>query len=372
MKMGKAIFIIEESAHKSDVVYGYAEVKYKQIIPLQPHGACSMDRPSEVPKSIDHPDDLTPDGIVTVTEEAIVLYIKSLGLLSKSLNVAAAWWAKKHQNDAYDDLTASRRRSLSPSSSKTIARVETVVQWVRSRFNECMDKVDYLKAKHAASRKKLPDWHPHHPSKDPTPPKLLNQQRPQYAAGVDGNGSGVSSGGTSSHQNWFFGTGITAEKLLRDRSIEMSRDAAVHELVGENLDRCEINYVTAIRMLEACIEPDDVNAFDGLNDEATPKQALVIHNSSRQRPSMGSRKSSTATAGDGKTYKNVDGATVTEEYKKDIEALMDGIRGRLASLRRKVADRKLKEHTLRQLQHDAGGRRSPQAGALPMARLPSR
>ena len=52
-------------------------------------------------------------------------------------------------------------------------------------------------------------------------------------------------------------SGVTAEKLMYERAVEMSRAAAVNELVGEDVAGCEIAYVTAIRMLEAILESDD-------------------------------------------------------------------------------------------------------------------
>lgn len=52
-------------------------------------------------------------------------------------------------------------------------------------------------------------------------------------------------------------SGVTAEKLMYDRALEMSRSAAVNELVGDDLPGCEIAYITAIRMLEAVLEDDE-------------------------------------------------------------------------------------------------------------------
>jgi len=52
-------------------------------------------------------------------------------------------------------------------------------------------------------------------------------------------------------------SGVTAEKLMYDRALEMSRSAAINELTGEDLPGCEISYVTAIRMLEAILENDE-------------------------------------------------------------------------------------------------------------------
>jgi hypothetical protein len=69
-------------------------------------------------------------------------------------------------------------------------------------------------------------------------------------------------------------SGVTAEKLMYDRALEMSRSAAINELTGEDLPGCEISYVTAIRMLEAILEGDDDMAFRkaaGTSTEKDPK-----------------------------------------------------------------------------------------------------
>lgn len=369
----KLVFLIEESAHKSDVVYGYAEVKYKQIIPISMLDGLSVNRPSEVPKSVDHHDDLPPHGIITVSEEAIVLYIKTLGLLSKSFNAGVAWWARRKHGDAYDDLTTNHRRSLSPSSAKVVDRVQIVVEWVRTRFNECMDKLEYLRLKHALNRRKLPEWHPHHPSKELPISNPQDASHEDTALGVDANGSKASLGGAQSGKNWYSATGVTAEKLLQARSIEMSRNAAVHELVGEDLEHCEINYVTAIRMLEACIEPDFHSIHD-LEMEPRAEDASDVQPNNHdddpsQRPSVGNRTESGNACIEQKAYQNVDGFTVSEEYRKDIEALMESIRTRLASLRRKLGEKRMKEQEVQrlQLQHQASQSGSPQSSGPPMA-----
>ena len=41
------------------------------------------------------------------------------------------------------------------------------------------------------------------------------------------------------------------------RAVEMSRQAALSELVGEDIKDCEISYVTAIWLLEGVLESDD-------------------------------------------------------------------------------------------------------------------
>ena len=56
-------------------------------------------------------------------------------------------------------------------------------------------------------------------------------------------------------------SGVTAEKLMYDRALEMSRAAAINELTGEDLGGCEIAYVTAIRMLEAVLEDEEPQRY---------------------------------------------------------------------------------------------------------------
>jgi len=52
-------------------------------------------------------------------------------------------------------------------------------------------------------------------------------------------------------------SGITAEKLMYDRAVEMSRAAAINELTNEDLEGGERSYRTAIHMLEAVLDDDE-------------------------------------------------------------------------------------------------------------------
>ena len=68
-------------------------------------------------------------------------------------------------------------------------------------------------------------------------------------------------------------SGVTAEKLMYDRALEMSRAAAINELTGEDLPGCEIAYVTAVRMLEAILETDEDQMPKKNSDENSWKQS---------------------------------------------------------------------------------------------------
>ncbi len=242
----RAVHMIEESATRSDVVYGFAEVKYKQLVPLAP----SMDHglglrqagiPEKDPGGGDEDEGLTVDAIVTLSEEALVLYVKALMLLARSMDIAGAWWAHKNRGEII--ATSPRSEASSTNSVAVGNRVNNVVQWVRNRFNEVLEKAEFVRLKLIESQKRLPKAHPSHPSNHPT-------------------SSSSTSGMGTSGDNVVVSSGITAEKLMYDRALEMSRSAAVNELVGEDLPGCEIAYVTAIRMLEAILESDDESVLN--------------------------------------------------------------------------------------------------------------
>ncbi len=240
----KAVHIIEESATRSDVVYGFAEVKYKQLIPLEPSAdrglglrQAGIPEGSEGESSTNEEECLTVDAIVTLSEEALVLYVKALSLLARSMDIAGAWWARKNRGEIVDE-SISPRTNINTANTVAIGnRVNNVVQWVRDRFNQVLVKAEVVRLKLIEAQKQLPTDHPSHPSNHPS-------------------ASGSANMGTSA-DNVLVTSGVTAETLMYDRAVEMSKSAAVNELVGDDLWGCEMNYVTAIMLLEAVLEDDD-------------------------------------------------------------------------------------------------------------------
>lgn len=230
----KTVQVIEECATRSDVVYGFAEVKYKQLIPLAPSVQTDPPMKPNIPDGGQEPGDggLTVDAIVTLSEEALVLYVKSLSLLAKSMDVAGVWWTRKNRGEAYGESNASKADATSALVGN---RINNVVQWVRSRFNEVLEKAEFVRLKLIEGQKRLPPSHPSHPD----------------------NQSVTSSAGSGMSTDVVISPGVTAEKLMYDRALEMSRAAAINELTSEDLPGCEIAYVTAIRMLEAILEDDE-------------------------------------------------------------------------------------------------------------------
>lgn len=241
----KFVQTLEECATRSDVVYGFAEVKYQQLIPSAPSAKTGLGlrqaggQPENAEDNdLGGPIVLDIDARVVVSEEALVLYVKALSLLAKSMDIAGRWWARKNRGEVLGDLAFQRSNVNSMTSQNTGARVNNVVQWIRTRFNEVLEKAEVVRLTLMDSQKKLPPDHPSHPD---------NHSKESV--------SGASMGTSIDHV--VVSSGVTAEKIMYDRAVEMSRASAINELTGEDLPACEITYMTAIRLLEAVLEDDD-------------------------------------------------------------------------------------------------------------------
>lgn len=226
----RAAHTLEELATRSDCVYGFAEVKYRQLVPLAPSMEQALGGVESDAVGGDE-DGLTIEAIVAVSEEALVLYVKSLTLLARAMDIASVWWSKKSRGDGGSTGVSATV------SQKATQRINAVVQWVRQRFNEVLEKSEIVRLKLVEAQRQLPEDHPSHPSNH-------------------ASDSIASSSGTTT-KPVFLTPGIGAEKLMYDRALEMSRAAAIDEVTNENLPGCELSYMTAIRMLEAVLDNDD-------------------------------------------------------------------------------------------------------------------
>lgn len=230
-----ALHTIEDSASRSDVVYNFAEVKYAQLMPStvpQPQGLGLLATGGVQLEPSENSFELTPDATVLAAEECMVLFVKVLSLLSNATDVAHVWWAATNQHG----------KPVSAARTAASTRMNSVVQWIRERYNEVLEKAQIVQEKIIEAQKDLPLGHPSHPS--------------NY-------NSDVAHGSTDS--NFMLTTGVTAEKLMYDRALEMSTAAVVNELVADDLPGCEVAYVTSLRLLEAMLEQrddDDMKLYD--------------------------------------------------------------------------------------------------------------
>ncbi|KAG4034800.1 hypothetical protein MFRU_002g01520 [Monilinia fructicola] len=285
----RVVSIIEDSAHRSDVVYGFAEVKYRQLIPLTPSMNHGLGGPNteKVGDVMDEDDGLTVEAIVNLSEEALVLYLKSLSLLSKSMDIAGAWWSRKNRGESING--AHTPRSDPSSTGPASYRINSAVQWGRTRFNELLEKAELSRLKLIEAQKRLPEDHPMHPMNHPTTSKLV---------------------GASSTDGFALSPGMTAEKLMYDRALDMSRTAAINELANEDLHGCELSYTTAIRMLEAVLENDE---------ELIPRKRSSSLREDKEKHESG----------------DINGINVGD--RKDVLNVLKMIRTRLHVLRKKMA-----------------------------------
>jgi serine/threonine-protein kinase ULK/ATG1 len=225
----KLVRTMEDAAHRSDVIFGFAEVKYHQLLPATPStkdGLGIQQIGAQEGANEDEDKDMTNIAIVGVAEEALVLYVKALAILHKTIDLAGYYW---HRRDRNDTLASDSKAS------NLATRVFALVRWSRTRFNECLEKSEVVGRKLQLAQSQLPVDHPGHPNNHQT-------------------GSG---GITTSAENIPITSGITAERLMFDRAVEMSTAAAITELVGQELNDCELGYKTAIMLWEAVLENDD-------------------------------------------------------------------------------------------------------------------
>lgn len=308
--------LIEDYATRSDVVFGFAEVKYKQLVPLVPsaeHDLSGVPVSEKLQVPSDDEDELTIDAIVVLSEEALVLYVKALSLLAKSMDIASMWWRSKMRGDSTGNGSASHL--LYVRESPLGLRVNAAVQWIRSRFNEVLEKANFARERLVEVQRRLPEDHPSHPS---------NHTRDDES-GVGSVGATAGSG----TDGVFLSAGVSAEKLMYDRAVEMSRAAAIGEISNDDLSGCELSYMTAICMLEAVLDTDD--------------EPL------RRRSSASGKDEKSAMRDD-------DGSDINTEDQKTVEFMINMIKTRLNAVRKKA--HLISSHSKAALRQDLVRRRS--------------
>ncbi|KAH0080521.1 kinase-like protein, partial [Aureobasidium melanogenum] len=312
--------IVEEGATRSDVVYGFAEVKYRQLLPATPSAEdrtairqiSALEQPLNTGEDADN-QDLTQVAIVAVAEEAFVLYVKALAILVKTINLVKYWWDRQRRIDTPPGSLPSRLGEVKQSSFEMSKKMNNVVQWARTRFNESLEKSELVGRRLIEAQKQLPASHPGHP---------------------DNHGQLQSSGSgntfTAAIDHIQLTSGITAEKLMFDRAVEMSRAAAVNELVGADFPGCELSYITSIMLLEAVLENDD-------------------------EPLLSKASTNKARAGNANAIIN----GMESEDRDAVLNLIESTRGRLDCLRRKIR------------QQNAAKQNTPTSTTRPVARASS-
>jgi serine/threonine-protein kinase ULK/ATG1 len=327
--------LVEDGATRSDVVYGFAEVKYRQLLPAPPSaedGATirqigALERPRNAGEG---PDDqgLTEGTIVQVAEEAFVLYVKALAILVKTINQVRYWWDRQPKLDTPPGSLPSRLNDTKQSSVDMHKRMNNVVQWARTRFNESLEKSELVGRLLIEAQKRLPSDHKGHPS---------NHDQSQ----TPGSGNTMS----AAVEQIVLTSGITAEKLMFDRAVEMSRAAAVNELMGADFAGSEISYVTSMMLLESVLENDDEPLLSRQSAYRARPGATINGLESEDRDVVLKCK-----------YRNIESALI---YADSLYLVIRGTGDRLDALRRKIR------------QQAASRQATPSSTTRPMARTSS-
>ncbi|SCU93571.1 LADA_0G03818g1_1 [Lachancea dasiensis] len=252
--------LLESLAAKAFVIYSFAEVKFSQIVPLPPssigdpfskrpsNGSCAIEEEDEHPDSFTEPyrtlraqsdsrtiadtmkrrssseisafegfaKDLPIWEIQKLCTEAMVLYMKVLSTLARAMHATSDWWYRSQEKNC----------SL---------KLNILVQWLRDKFNECLERAEFLRLKLISVD---------HLADDPT---LKASQANECNAGAAANDT---DGDIEP---------VFLEKIIYDRALEISKTAAKFEMQGEFLNNCELAYATSLWMLESVLDRDSTD-----------------------------------------------------------------------------------------------------------------
>lgn len=218
---GEVLKRLESLSTKAHAVNLFADVKFSQLLPSRPDDDQAALEVMTLPEKM----------VQQISEEGVALYVKTLSLLARGMEVASLWWYEQ---------------GLSMGVTNNTAAINSLVQWIRDRFNEALEKAEYL-------RLRLED-----------------------ASGEDDE-VGTPASPTSQASS---GSPIIALKLIFERALEMLRNAAINELVKEDLKGCELAYLTAIWMLEALLddESEEDAKLDAHDRQMVEKFIVLIGN----------------------------------------------------------------------------------------------
>ncbi|CAR29877.1 ZYRO0G19074p [Zygosaccharomyces rouxii] len=250
MDGNSVILWLETLSAKAFVVFSYAEVKFSQIVPLPKNSkdhhfekrlsnsSCAVEEEED-----DEPDFLAKQGfrnrsasttssvlnelptneMLQLCTEAVILYMKALSILAKAMQITSTWWYES-QDKVYS------------------LRLNLLVQWIRERFNESLEKADFLRVKinelktACASDRTLIK---------PEGAKETLETNDQLKQD-EGDSPQIDEIGDEEP--------VYLEKMLYDRSLEISKAAAKLEIQGEHLNNCELAYATSLWMLKTLLD----------------------------------------------------------------------------------------------------------------------
>lgn len=257
MDGNSVVLWLETLSAKAFVVFSFAEVKFSQIVPLPRTSKDHQKRLSNSSCAIEEEDEEEPDFLTRHTlhnrsssavssmlndlpademhqlcTEAIILYMKTLSILAKAMQITSNWWYES-QDKVYS------------------LRLNLLVQWIRERFNESLEKADFLRLKINELKTAT--------ASDRTLIKKEDAKAHEGGSDLQQEEESPQAGENSSEEP------VYLEKMLYDRALEISKAAARLEMQGEHLNNCELAYATSLWMLRTLL--DETSDEYPYNDE---------------------------------------------------------------------------------------------------------
>ncbi|KAJ2082282.1 Serine/threonine-protein kinase [Coemansia sp. RSA 988] len=218
---------MEGLAYKAYALSYLADMKWR-LLPNTPASRDPLAQPDSSFLSVSE---------VTI-EDAFVLYLRALSLLHRAMVDASQYWISIHSTNATDarspnsQATVRTTAATAASSSVTVsAAFNGAVQWVRNRFNECLERAEALK---------------------------------QLARGNELD--------SVAH--------VSIVRILYEQSLALSREAAVRELKWMDPLDCDRAYQLAIWMLSAILE---TAATSVVSSTSSSTSSSFSHGDARQR-----------------------------------------------------------------------------------------
>ncbi|KAJ2795030.1 Serine/threonine-protein kinase [Coemansia guatemalensis] len=218
---------MEGLAYKAYALSYLADMKWR----LLPNTPTSRDPLSQPDSSFLNTSDVT-------IEDAFVLYLRALSLLHRAMVDASHYWISIHSPNAGDarspNSQAAPRTGAATGATTSVtvsAAFNSAVQWVRNRFNECLERAEALK---------------------------------QLARGNELD--------NVAH--------VSIVRILYEQSLALSREAAVRELKWMDPLDCDRAYQLAIWMLSAILE---TAATSVASSESSSTSSSFSHRDGRQR-----------------------------------------------------------------------------------------
>ncbi|KAI8444650.1 hypothetical protein BY996DRAFT_8078340 [Phakopsora pachyrhizi] len=180
-----------------------------------------------------------------LAHEAMVLYLCVLKFLDRAIRHGAQVldWKKSTSSNfnssSNNNNLVNGRLGFSP-------EVGIAIEWMRNKFNEVFDKVEFVKTKsnnHYESNNNKKSNLPRGKLKIST---RRNSKEYEEEEEIDDKNE-------KEEDRYRVGM-IYAEKLIYDRALEKSRSAAVNELMGDNLKESEIEYESSLNMMYSLLE----------------------------------------------------------------------------------------------------------------------